>query len=315
MDSSTIAVIDIGSNTIKLLVANQRQGLNPLFSAVEECRIGKGLSAQHPELDPQACDRALSAIGRLIVQAGQHGVIPEKIRMVATSAVRDSRNGPTFARQVLQTHRIPVEVLSGEQEASYCALGLRFDPDLRLPTNYLHFDLGGGSLEGNEVRDALHMHGCSMPLGAVRLTERWIVNPENPLQPEERRHIRDHVFEQLEFHAWQRKPLPTPALVLTGGVGSVARAVREQIPVSEAAKGNPCFTRADLERLLDQLGNIPLQARLQIPFLPPNRADVIAAALVIVLSLQEYFGIDQLHHSLFALRHGIAAECLGLQSP
>ena len=304
-------VIDIGSNTIKLLVASDEGGkLNPLHTSIEECRISKGISRDRPILLPEAMDRGLAAVQNLIGIARERGV--SKIHIVATSAVRDAANGRAFADIIRHRCDHEVEILTGQQEAEAIAFGLSFDPAVVGTHDFYHFDLGGGSLEFNEIRQGDLHRAISMPLGAVRLTEMFVDQPHQPMKAEEQEAIQKHVVQTLEAQGIATPPHDLP-LIFTGGSVAVARSLISDKPIADPSPESAQIFLSQLESLYRKLSPIPYEERLRFNYLPPNRADVVCAAILVLTSLISYCKKSFFQHSLFALRHGIAAKTLGLR--
>ncbi|MGB0257242.1 MAG: Ppx/GppA phosphatase family protein, partial [Coraliomargarita sp.] len=146
MQSSTapVAVIDVGSNSIKLLVAkagNSSDSIETVFAETIETRISAGISRELPSLTEEAMDAGLKTIQDLVHLA--HDYQPSAIRIVATSAVRDAINGMDFIESVTQTTGIPMQVLSGTEEATLIGKGLACDPQIAGVHRFLQMDLGG----------------------------------------------------------------------------------------------------------------------------------------------------------------------------
>ena len=179
-ESKTAAVIDVGSNTIKLLVARGAPaGIGRIHARTLEARLGAGLGRERPRLAPDSLARGIDAVRTLAAEARLHGA--DVTAVVATSAVRDAENGREFAAAVTGATGLPLRILSGTDEARLIGRGLRCDPALTAADDLALFDLGGGSLEALEFRGAAVRCALSLPLGCVRLTERFVANPALPL--------------------------------------------------------------------------------------------------------------------------------------
>lgn len=307
-----VAVIDIGSNSIKILVASRTAegALHAVHSRTLDARISAGISRECPLLGEEGMSRAIEAIRALLADADTHHAASRLL--VATSAVRDAANGREFRDRVHHATGHEVRILSGTEEANLIGRGLTSDPALRHLRDFYVFDLGGGSLEclafaGRAVRQA-----TSLPLGCVRLTEKFVADPAAPLSPAARERIAATVRTQLAAAPFTFSlPAGTPA-VGTGGTVACARAIlgaRHGVAFSQTT---PAVTRAELRELLEWIGALPLAARRAIPGLPPARADVFPAALATLDTVAETAGISAFHHSLCNLRYGLAAQALGL---
>jgi exopolyphosphatase / guanosine-5'-triphosphate,3'-diphosphate pyrophosphatase len=162
-----VAIIDIGSNSVRLVVyENLSRSPTPIFNEKEMAGLGRGV-ASTGELQPDAMQAALSALARFRILCGAMGVTD--IRVIATAAARLARNGGLFIEAAEKACGRPIEVISGEREAYLSALGVVsgfISPDGVVG------DLGGGSLELIEVRGASAGQGVSLPLGGLALQDR-----------------------------------------------------------------------------------------------------------------------------------------------
>ncbi|TVR51287.1 MAG: phosphatase [Puniceicoccaceae bacterium] len=303
-----VAVIDIGSNSIKLLVAaTGGHGLPvELFRQTEETRIGTGIGdkARHG-LREDAIRAALQAIRNLLAAAAPHE--PGATAIVATSAVRDAPNRSAFAAAVECETGVPLRILSGADEARYIGLGIRCDPVLRETHAFYLFDLGGGSLECLAFHEGEAVAVISLDLGCVRLMERFLPDPARPLAPAIEAAVRDEVARNLtSAFAF---PLPTASpVVVTGGTAAVARAL---LPVLTGETTPPeTIALPAWRKLRARLGQESLADRLAWTHLPPNRADVIPTAMIILEEVARLAGVESFRHSFFNLRFGLARELL-----
>jgi exopolyphosphatase/guanosine-5'-triphosphate,3'-diphosphate pyrophosphatase len=308
----TVAVIDVGSNSIKLLVA--RAGATPksletLFSETIETRISAGISRELPSLSNDAIQAGTATIAELQRMAQSYH--PTQTAIVATSAVRDAINGNDFVQAVFEATGLQIRILSGTEEATYIGQGLSCDPAIAGMTRFIQSDIGGGSLELIRFEHGQIQQALSLQLGAVRLTEQFITNKEAPLTGEIERAIRTHVTAQLAASGFDFSPTDLP-LIATGGAYTVSRSVLAAQVGSDSKHSSPHLERTTLNALKQQLAPLTLQERLSIPHLPAARADIIPTALITIDALLEYAGRSSLTHSFYNLRYGIAANLLKL---
>jgi exopolyphosphatase / guanosine-5'-triphosphate,3'-diphosphate pyrophosphatase len=308
-----VAVIDIGSNTIKLLVARRAagsHGLEEIQAHALDARLGTGLGrGGTPRLGPEGMARGLGAIRELLARAAVQA--PAHVALVATSAVRDAADGDVFRAEVLTATGHPVRVLTGEEEAAYIGRGLSGDPTLAALRDFYVCDLGGGSLEILKFRDRHCEHALSLRLGCVRVTERFIPEPAGIVPATVAGEIARHVRAELRGSGL-RFNLPADAgCVLTGGTMATVRALwggDHGIPFEDTPS---VYTIDTLDALLDRLGPLDLAARRALPGMPAARADVFPAALITLHTVAELLGAPRLYHSARNLRWGLAAELLG----
>lgn len=306
---ASVAVIDIGSNSIKVLVAGRAPdgGLTVLRTRTIDARISAGISQVNPRLSDAGMAAGLAAIQALLAEAAPFQ--PVATVLVATSAVRDAQNGPEFRSRVKAATGQTIRILTGDEEANLIGRGLTCDPALADLQDFYVFDLGGGSLECLAFRQRQVQRAASLQLGCVRLTEKFVADPTQPFSAAAHGAVAAHVREVFHNGTFQFVLGPAAAIG-TGGTVTVARAIlaaREQRTLEASV---PAVTVAQLRHLLHWLGAMPLAARQQVPGLPAARADVIPAALATLIAVAEVGHISTFRHSLFNLRYGLAAEAL-----
>ena len=310
--SPTAAVLDIGSNSIKILIA-RRDPASGLIVAEKfktlDVRISAGISRAEPRLSEDGMVRGLAAIQELLGDAAPFS--PSKIVLVATSAVRDAVNGAEFRQRVFTATGHAIRILSGEEEANLIGRGLTCDPALIQLRDFYVFDLGGGSFECLAFRDRRIVQAVSLQLGCVRLTERFITDPSQPLSRENLDAIDEHTRAVFHDSGFRFDLPPTATAIGTGGTITTARQIIGLRAKRSLVETPPFVSVVQLRELLDLTARRPLPDRREIPGLPPARADVFPAALATLLSATAIGGLPGFQHSLHNLRWGLADEALG----
>lgn len=302
------AAIDIGSNTIKALVAtrNEHGLLESVVQRTLDSRISEGISSASSHLSEDAMADGLEAVRELMAMIEPHA--PGALRIVATSAVREASNGQKFADRVEDVAGTRLEILDGEEEARLIGRGLLCDPALSKWNDFHVFDLGGGSLEMLTFRDRQLEQAVSLPLGCVRLTEKFVSDRSAPFVPAEAEAIRSHVR-----HALQDADIPwidgAPA-AFTGGTITTSRAMVAAAKDVGFSETQSRVTVELLGAILKKLSRMPLTERQVVPGLPAKRADVMPTAVVTTLALAEYARLTEFQHSLYNLRWGIVDSLL-----
>ncbi len=307
--SPAVAVIDIGSNSIKVLVAARDNSgvITALKSKTIDARISAGISQAKPQLSEEGMTRGLAAIRELLADAAPFS--PAKTVLVATSAVRDASNGAEFCARVKVANGHDIRILTGDEEANLIGRGLACDPALADLQDFFVFDLGGGSLECLLFRDRQIQQAMSLQLGCVRLTEKFIKDAAAPLVQTEATELAKHVRDELKRSGF-RCPIIAPAAVFAGGSMTTVRAIKGARH-GLALEDTPALIGTDtLSQLLDEVAPLALDERKAIPGLPAARADVFPAALITIVTVADYAHIARFHHSLHNLRWGLAAEAL-----
>ncbi len=305
-----VAVIDIGSNSIKVLVAQRQPDglLVSLKGRTIDARISAGISKAEPRLTEDGMAGGLAAIEALLADAAPFN--PTTTILVATSAVRDAVNGAEFRQRVLSATGHTIRILTGDEEANLIGRGLTCDPALATFHDFHVFDLGGGSLECLTFKNRAIAQGLSLRLGCVRLTERFVADSSAPFSADARVTIAAHTNDELARSGF-RFDLPHAKAVFAGGSMTAVRLIRGAHDSQKLSETSPVIAVAELRALLEKLAPLTLQQRLDFPGMPAGRADVFPAALVTMLAIAEAGRIETFHHTLYNLRWGLAAEATG----
>ncbi len=305
------AVIDVGTNSVKLLVAEVAgDEVHPVLEQSEQTRLGAGFYETRV-LQSSAIAKTAAAVAGFAQVARAAGATA--IHIFGTSAARDARNAGELCAAIQRAAGLPLEIISGDQEADWAFHGVA--TDLRLAGHpLLILDVGGGSTEFilGEGRHPRFRH--SFPLGSVRLLEKFPV-ADPPLQADWQR-CHDEVEQILS-----REVLPRlePALarvdrsgvllIGTGGATTIlARIHAGMADFNRDRIESIRLSRADVQRHREQLWCLPLAARREIPGLPPNRADVILFGVAIYEAVMRRLALDELRISTRGLRFAAVLE-------
>ncbi|HEX2101814.1 MAG TPA: phosphatase [Candidatus Synoicihabitans sp.] len=305
-----VAVIDIGSNSIKVLVAGREANgrLRALAMKTLDARISTGISHTEPRLSEDGMQRGVAAVHELLLFAASHH--PARVMLVATSAVRGAVNGAEFRERVATATGQTIRILTGDEEANLIGRGLTADPALVDLQDFYVFDLGGGSLECLSFRDRRIQQAESFPLGCVRLTERLATDSRTPFTASDDLAIAAHVRAVMAPSAFRFDLGPNAPAVFAGGSMTTTRLIlgaEANLPLEATS---PRVAVAELRRLLFEVGRLPLAQRKQVPGLPAARADIYPTALATMIAIADLGRFDAYQHSLYNLRWGVADEAL-----
>ncbi|MGH7934520.1 MAG: Ppx/GppA family phosphatase [Candidatus Binataceae bacterium] len=294
-----IAALDVGSNTVLMLVAECSDGkVNPLAELSRITRLGRGVDA-NGALDPAAAARTLDAIVEFAKKARELGA--EKFLAAATAALRDASDGAGFIAQVKRRAGVDLEIISGETEArlSYLAVlkGLGLDPADKL----LIVDIGGGSTELIRCEPGRKIDALSLQLGSVRLTERIVHH--DPPSPREAADLRLAVDGTLQSLNWEFRP---DAMVGIAGTVTTVCAVALGLEAydSKIVHGHH-LANSEVLRVIGMFGAVPLAERKKIPPLEEGRADVIFAGAAILERMMAHFEVQEVIVSDQGVRWGL----------
>ncbi|MGA8711107.1 MAG: Ppx/GppA phosphatase family protein [Thermoplasmata archaeon] len=306
---STIGVIDIGSNTARFVVfeASPTGCVRPIYETKDAPRLGSG-TGPDGGLSPEAVVRGVATVRRFsrVVRSLK---VPKTLS-VATSAVRDAPNGPDFIREVERSTGVSLRIISGTQEARYAYLGTASAWQL---SNDLVCDLGGGSLQLAEVRDGALRNSVSLPLGVLRLSQRFF--DHDPPKRRESDALRAHVREAISAVLEAFGGGPYRLFGVGGTVRSLARAAIEfrDYPVRRV-HGYPLYAN-DIDALRELLGEMPAARRRAVPGIGGDRSDVVLAGIIVFSELLRAVNAERIVVSGTGIREGIALESLGVRLP
>lgn len=296
-----LAAIDVGSNSIRLVVAEAQPGgrYRVLDEERETTRLAAAL-ATNGKLDEASMTASLEALRRFKSIAAGMGV--ETIRAIATCAVREATNGLEFCRRVRQEIDLPIEIIDSDQEARLAFQSVRRRFDLA-GKNTLLADIGGGSTEiivaSGELIEAIY----ATKLGAVRLAEKF--NGAQPMTQEDV--IRMMRFIDRELRKTTEKP-PAPLHQLIGSGGTftnLASVIMASRGLSRLPAAGARVSRADVRHLVDRLAKMTTKQRREVPGLNADRADIIVPGLGVIDSIMRRFRVNTLQVHAYGVRDGL----------
>jgi exopolyphosphatase/guanosine-5'-triphosphate,3'-diphosphate pyrophosphatase len=298
-----LAVIDMGSNSFRLVVFSARDGWWKRTDEIyEPVRIGEGLAASG-DLGEKPIERALATIDVFAHFCQASGLAGYSVDGVATSAIRDARNAGDFLACARSRSGLPIRVLSREDEARYGYLAAVNSTTL---ADGCVVDLGGGSVQLVRVDGRLERDAGSWPLGAVRMTERFLTG-KGPAKPKQLDELRGHVERELNDAAWLSGS--GPRLVGIGGsVRNLAAAAQRAAELPSMGVQGLVITRASLDDLVARLAELPPSERGDIPGIKPARADLILAGAVVLQTIVALGGFDGVEATEAGLREGVFFE-------
>ena len=299
--ATRLAAIDIGTNSIRSIVAEVESdgSYRVLDEEREMTRLGQHLFGCG-RLAAEPMERAYATLAKM--KAIAVGFQVAELRAVATSAVREAGNGRAFCREVRRRCGLDVEVISPEEEAQ-----------LALQSALRHFDLagrsvaivdiGGGSMEVVLTAGIVVERLYTLPLGAVRLTERH--GSAEPLGRRGWKRLRRAIDRVLDEHIGE--PPFSPEIVIGSGgtFTNLAGMLKVEREGSEKNLHGYAMSRADIVHLMHRLRTTPLEVRRQMPGLNPQRADIIVAGAAAVARLSKWLGAQQVCVNPGGLRDGL----------
>ncbi|MGE7387492.1 Ppx/GppA family phosphatase [Streptomyces sp. NPDC004126] len=297
-----LGVLDVGSNTIHLLVVDAHPGARPqpAHSHKVQLRLAELLD-ERGAVSPEGVERLVSAIAGAVQAAEDKGC--EDVLPFATSAVREAPNADEVLARVKEETGIDLPVLSGEDEARLTFLAVRrwFGWSAG---KLLVLDIGGGSLEIAFGIDEDPDAAVSLPLGAGRLTSAWL--PGDPADPADVRALRRHVRAQIARTVGEFSRFGAPDHVVATSktfkqLARIAGAARE----ADGLYVQRELTRKSLEEWVPRLTAMTTTERAALPGVSEGRAAQLLAGALVAEATMDLFGVDELEICPWALREGV----------
>ncbi len=293
------AAVDIGSNSVRLSIAELRRGrLISLHQDREVTRLGEGVF-RDGSLNPQAMAHTLKVLRRFHKAAQSYAV--ERTRVIATSALRDSNNGHVFADWLKTATGWKLEIITGLEEGRLIHLGVV--ANMRTPPpRLLLIDLGGGSCELTLSEKGHIKEIVTLPLGAVRLTQEFINH--DPPQKDELKRLHEFISQEVALISRQIIRAASGTVIATSGTAAALAGAAQSLGLSRA--GN--VSQATAERLVKRLAKLTVRQRAAIKGINQKRAQIIVAGAVVYADVLHACGLKGFRYSPLGLRDGILAQ-------
>ena len=297
------AVIDIGSNTINVLIA-EVNGVS--WKKIEEfknpARLAKG-GINKNVLASEAIERGITALTSHINIAKEYGC--EEVIAYATAAVRDASNKDTFLNRVKSELHLDINVISGDREAELIAFGIRASGALNDESNLI-IDIGGGSTEFIIIHENDILFKKSYRLGVTRLLEQF--EPEDPLTDDIIAKITDHISHSTkDLYNAINKFKPSRLVGASGSFDSLAQMSCEMNGKSMSNISNE-LPRAIYQSLAKECLSLNYEGRSKIKGLALYRVETIPMAIIIINHVLSIGNIKDIYQSSYALKEGVIEE-------
>ncbi|WP_171060306.1 Ppx/GppA phosphatase family protein [Streptomyces montanus] len=297
-----LGVLDVGSNTVHLLVVDAHPGARPLpaHSHKAELRLAELLD-DSGAIGPDGVDKLIAVVQEALEAAEDKGV--EDLLPFATSAVREADNADDVLARVRAETGVELQVLTGEEEARLTFLAVRrwFGWSAG---KLLVLDIGGGSLEIAYGMDEEPDAAVSLPLGAGRLTAGWL--PGDPPDPADIRALRRHVRAEIARTVGEFSRFGAPDHVV-----ATSKTFRQLARIAGAARSAEGLyvqrelKRRSLEDLVPQLGAMTAEQRAELPGVSEGRAGQLVAGALVAEGAMDLFGVETVEICPWALREGV----------
>jgi exopolyphosphatase / guanosine-5'-triphosphate,3'-diphosphate pyrophosphatase len=303
----TYAAIDIGSNSCRLKIARvQQHQLKLLHEDREVTRLGASVF-ETGVVSPETMAGTLVALKRFYRAVKLHGA--DRVRAVATSALRDARNAQAFLAWVKSETGWEVEIISGLEEARLIHRGVMGQPGTQ--RRCLLIDVGGGSCEITLSERKRIQETVSLPLGAVRLTKEFL--PGDPPSEDELGRLKQFIARELRKAERRFGPLRVSRVIATSGTAAALAEASQATRKNGAPKSTPLTQTRDVRRLTTKLTKMTNAQRSSIPGVGPKRSEIVVAGAHVYAALLEHFALPGFVYSELGLRDGILDQMLAQQ--
>ncbi|MEA2405717.1 MAG: exopolyphosphatase / guanosine-5-triphosphate,3-diphosphate pyrophosphatase [Thermoleophilaceae bacterium] len=297
-----MAVIDMGSNSFRLVVYGFEPGEH--WQHVDEIREAVRISAGMGEkgaLRPKPVERAERTAA--LFASFTHAAGIEEVEAVATSAIRIASNGEELLDRIHDETGLVARVLSEEEEAYYGYLAIANSTTLE---DGFGIDIGGGSVQVMQIKNRKLKRSASWPLGAVRMSEQFLTS-DKP-DSKELKALRKHVAKEVRSVDWLGSSDGDRLAGIGGTIRNLAEAVAREAGLPRTDPQGYCLERDALEKLIDELADMPPAKRGSVPGIKPDRGDVILGGAVVLSTLMDEIGIDAIETTNAGLREGVFFE-------
>lgn len=305
------AIVDLGTNTFQLLIAEATEGggFRTLHEESRAAKIGKG-GISDGIIAEEAIGRALNVLTHYRTLTDAHGVPSEHVRPIATSAVRNARNRDSFVKRVFEATGFQIEIIDGDREAGLIHRGVSLGTPLGSEVS-LVMDIGGGSVEFILCDQRRIFYKRSFEIGGQRLTDRFVT--ADPIAPVQVGRLADFLEEQLlpltnAVHQYA----PT---TLIGSAGSFETLYEMHVLRQTGQPAPPDWVTGtlpvtDFYRFRGEILTRNRAERLQLPGMVELRVDLIVAGVCLIDFVLRRYGIGRIQVSTYALKEGVLAEML-----
>ncbi len=295
-----LASIDIGTNSMRLLITDYDEQFHDRKKYTNITRIGKGVD-QNGYISEEAIDKNIIALKEFVDMAKKEDC--EDIYVMGTSALRDSKNKEEFLSRAKKEAGVSVDIITGENEASLGFYGVA--SDLEESGKVLILDIGGGSTEfilGDKKGGIIFSK--SENIGSVRLTEKFVKH--DPVLPEELSDMQEYILNATEQTIGVLKKYHIKQLIGIGGTATTLSSMVQELEVYDMQKvHHSLIDYAEVEAMIEMLKPKTLEERMMIKGLDPKRADVITAGLTILISIMKALDMKEIMVSEFDNLEGL----------
>ncbi len=303
----SIAILDLGTNTFNLLIAEAGKEGMPVFIYKKELAVEIGKGGIHKgHITSEATERAIKALHTHRKTIREHGA--ESFYAFATSAVRDASNSKEFTERIRIETGIEIKVISGEEEARWIYEGVKHAGVLSDKTSLI-MDIGGGSTEFIIANEHKIFWKKSYPLGVTRLYEMFF--PSDPMSKEKQKEVEEYILSKIDdLLEAAAKYKPVELIGSSGSFDSFAEMLIHRTNDKRKADNGYEYSLKEFDKLYKDLLVSTLEERLKMPGLITMRAPMFVYSAILTKLILDKLSIKTMKLSHYALKEGLAGFLL-----
>ncbi len=296
----TLGIIDIGSNSIKsIIIQLDNNSYNEIFHRKFQVRLSNFVDKN---------DKTLSSFGtRNLLKILQlfknhcHDFDCNEIIAVATESLRQIKNSKDIIDDISKSLNINIKLLSPAEE---CYFGYISSIPKSLD-NYIHLDIGGGSVEIGLIKNKLLKESISIPIGCLKIKNKF--HTEHGITSDEKYKIQEYIYNKLNKIPWINTCKSLPSVVIGGSIKTIGRIHQSKSNITSDIHGYELFYK-DINHLLQVVMNLSIDEITSDMDISKNRADILIAALVVLHSITLYLQTSKIIISKYTIREGIVVD-------
>lgn len=293
----TLGIIDIGSNSIKLIVVGiNNNSYEEIFHKKFQTRLSNFVGRDNKNLSSEGMKNFFGIIFTLKKFCDDYNC--DEIIAVATESLRQIKNSEEIIDNISTSLDVHIKILSPDEE---CYFGY-ISSIPKESIDYVHLDMGGGSVEIGLVKDKILTKSISIPIGALNVTNKF--NIKNGLSYEEKEDIKKYIYAKLNNISWISECENLPAIIIGGSIKTIGRIHQKEYDILSNIHGYELFN-SDIETLLEKISKMSLDEIIHTTGISKSRADILLGALIILNSILSYLKSSKIIISKYTIREGI----------
>lgn len=293
----TLGIIDIGSNSIKLIIAEiDNNSYNEIFHKKFQTRLSDFVGRDNKELSSEGMKNFFGIIFTFKKLCDDFKC--DEIIAVATESLREIKNSEEIINNISSSLDVHIRILSPNEE---CYYGYVSSIPKNLD-NYVHLDMGGGSVEIGLVKNKILVKSISIAMGALKITNKFHI--KDGISPEEQLQIQEYIHDKLNSISWINECKKLPTIIIGGSIKTIGRIHQKKYDMVTNIHGYELYYN-DINNLLERISTMSLDELIYTTGISKSRGDILLGALIILKSILLYLQSPKIIISKYTIREGI----------